>query len=285
MDIRNLKGKEDIDFAVGLTVKEGWNYTPAEFGLMLELDPHGSFVYEDDGDRLGFVTTVTFSRTGVIGHLIVTEKARRRKIGETLVKEAVDYMESKGVDSMMLYATVEGSSLYKKYGFTSRGEVFCAHSLLEKGHIGGVSESCTLITPKDLDEIISIDRDIFGDDRSRVLRIIHRHSQRSAFKLDRGNGIEGYIFARPDHVGHDLGPWALIGGRPGDAEQLFMAALSTIPEGILYTGTFSNNSEAGRIVRLLPEERSWMIPMMVRGKARYGNGVSKAFAVAAFELG
>jgi len=280
-----LESKADIDFAVHLTVEEGWNYTPQEIGLMLELDPKGSFIYEDGKNRLGFVTTVTYSRTGVIGHLIVTEKARRKKIGESLVKEAIDYMEERGAESMMLYATAEGSKLYERHGFTPRDEIFCAHSKLEKGHMGKVSESCTPVSAHDLKEIISIDRELFGDDRGRVLETIYRHSRRSSFKIERGNGIEGYIFARPDHVGHDLGPWACLSGRSEDAEDLFAAALSTVGTGTLYSGSFVKNLEAGRIIRKLPLERSWTIPMMIRGKSRYGSDVKKAFALAAFELG
>ena len=285
MAIRVLESREDIDFAVGLTVEEGWNYTPKEIGLMLELDPEGSFIYEDGRDRLGFVTTVTYSRTGVIGHLIVTGKSRRKRIGDALVTAATEYMEGRGVDSMMLYATAEGSKLYERHGFTSRDEIFCVHSKLEKGHVGRKSTACTPITSKDLDEIISIDRELFGDDRSRVLRILHRHSQKSAFKLEHGDGIDGYIFARPDHVGHNLGPWACLSGKPGDAEDLFMAVLSTIGEGTLYSGTFARNSEAGRIIRTLPIERSWNIPTMIRGKSCYESAADRVFAVAAFELG
>ena len=285
MGIRILESKDDIDFAVGLTVEEGWNYTHKEIGLMLELDPEGSFIYEDGKDRLGFVTTVTYSRTGVMGHLIVTGKARRRKIGDSLVGAAIEYMEGKGVDSMMLYATAEGSKLYQRHGFTPRDEILCIHSKLEKEHMGKKSAACTPITSKDLDEIISIDRGLFGDDRSRVLKLLYRHSLKNAFKIDRGNGTEGYIFARPDHVGHDLGPWACLSAKPGDAEDLFSAALSTIGEGILYSGTFAKNAEAGRIIRTLPVDRTWIVPMMIRGESRYGLGANKAFAVAAFELG
>lgn len=285
MGTRLLESKEDIDFAVELTVKEGWNYTHREIELMLDLDPEGNFVYEDDNELLGFVTTVTYSRTGVIGHLIVSGKARGKRIGDSLMRSAIQYLEGRRVESMMVYATVEGARLYAKHGFTPRDEIFCAHSRLAKGHIGRRSDTCTPVTAIDLDEIISIDRQLFGDDRSRLLKTIHRHSTGSSFKIDRGKGIEGYIFVRPDHVGHDLGPWACVSGRPEDAEDLFLAALSTVGEGILYSGSFIRNKVAGRIIRKLPLERHWNIPMMIRGKGRYESDVSKAFALAAFELG
>jgi len=283
--VRVLHSKEDIDFAVGLTVEEGWNYTPKEIGLMLELDPEGSFIYEEGKDRLGFVTSVTYSRTGVIGHLIVTGKARGRKIGDALVTAAIQYMEGKGVESMMLYATDVGSKLYEKHGFTQRDDVLCVHLKLEKNHNRKKSKACTPISPRDLEEIISIDRELFGDDRRRILEAIYKRSAKSAFKIDRGNGIEGYILARPDHVGHDIGPWACLDDKPADAADLFGTMLSTLDEGILYTGTFAKNKEAERIFKTLPIARSWIIPMMVRGEGRYESAADKVFAVAAFELG
>ena len=86
-------------------------------------------------------------------------------------------------------------------------------------------------------------------------------------------------------MGHDLGPWACLSSRPGDAEDLFSTVLSTVGEGILYSGTFAKNTEARRIIKTLPVDRTWTVPMMIRGESRYGHGANKAFAVAAFELG
>ena len=285
MGIRLLESKEDVDFAVGLTVQEGWNYTPSEIGLMLELDPEGSFIYEDSGVPLGFVTTVTYSRTGVIGHLIVSGKSRGRKIGDSLVTAATQYMHSRGVDSMLLYATDEGSNLYKRHGFTPRSDVLCVHLNLGRGHRSKKSSACMPISSKDLKEIISTDIELFGDDRTRVFEAVRKRSVKSAFKIDRGNGIEGYVFARPDHVGHDIGPWACLGSQPTDAENLFATTLSTLSGGILYTGTFAANKEAERIFKTLPIARSWIISMMIRGEGRYESAADKVFAVAAFELG
>ena len=87
MGIRVLE-RSDLDFATHLTVKEGWNYTSLEIGRMLRLDPNGSFVYEDAAP-LGFVTSVTYGRTGVLGHLIVSSDGRGRGIGNLLTAAAI----------------------------------------------------------------------------------------------------------------------------------------------------------------------------------------------------
>ena len=280
-----ILGEDDLDFAVGLTVEEGWNYTPVEIGRMLELDPEGSFIYEDGGP-LGFITCITYGSTGVLGHLIVSRKARRMKIGDALMKSAVEYMEGRGVNSILLYATVEGAKLYQRYGFTARDEVFCIHSKLVKGFSDRQSESCAVVDKKDLKEISSIDRELFGDDRTRLLETLYEACQSRAFKLERDGRIQGYIFARPDHVGFNLGPWVCLSGEAGDAEDLFSTMLSSLGnEGILYWGVFLRNREAMRFTEMLPKARTWTIPMMIRGKGRYLSDITKVFSLAAFELG
>jgi len=125
-----IKDKDDLEFAVKLTHDEHWFYTHLEIGRMLELDPDGSFVFEDRGKRLGFITTVSYSGTGVIGHLIVAHDARRRKIGETLLKEAVAYLEGRGVETIMLYASGEGQKLYSRHGFSVRQQALVLHTRL-----------------------------------------------------------------------------------------------------------------------------------------------------------
>ncbi len=70
MTIRNLR-EHDLEYAASLTVIEGWHYTVKELGFLLRMDPDGSFIYEQGGEPVGFATTITYGRTGVLGHLVV----------------------------------------------------------------------------------------------------------------------------------------------------------------------------------------------------------------------
>ena len=279
-----IKEKEDLDFAVRLTHDEHWYYTHLEIGRMLELDPEGSFVFEDHGERLGFITTVSYGRTGVIGHLIVTKDARRRKIGERLLKEAVGYLEGKDIDSIMLYSSGDGQKLYSRHGFTVRQQALVLHTRLEKAHIATRNHRCQLIAPKDLPEVIAMDNELFGDDRSRVMKVLYRDYPQGAFKLERDGQLVGFIMGRPDHVGYDLGPWACTSRDPSDAEALFESLLPVLGEGVLYIGTFPKNEHAVRIFTRLPKIFELEVPLMIKGEDRY-LGAERVYAVAAMELG
>lgn len=283
MGIRTLS-KEDIDFAVSLTVEEGWNYTPAEIGLMLELDPEGSFVYEEK-EPLGMATCVTYGKTGVLGHLIVTKKGRGRRIGHSLVDAAVDYMEGKGVESILVFATEEAVKLYQSHGFALRGVTSCMHSRLDSTFHRIPSTDCVLLEKSDLSEVIDIDHRLFGDDRGRLIELLYEESPEGAFKIERDGRIEGFIFGRPDHIGYNLGPWVCLTGDENDAEALFRAAVSTFDDGKIYMGAFTSNLAALKIADLLPPINRWRIPMMTRGKLRYHEDTSKVFGIAAYELG
>jgi N-acetylglutamate synthase-like GNAT family acetyltransferase len=283
MGTRTLR-KEDLDFAVALTHEEGWYYTARELGVMLKMDPEGSFIYEEQ-EPLGFATCVTYGHTGVLGHLIVGKKGRGRKIGESLLRTSVENMTSKGAKSILLYATLEGTRLYQKFGFTIRDEISCRHLNIQSSHLNNSSSSCTPLKRSDLPEVVAIDSAMFGDDREKLIRLLFEEGANHAFKIEQDGRVAGYVLGRPNHVGYDLGPWACLTGNPRDAEGLFWTALSTFGEGTLYMGSFFNNAAALRIIDKLPLIKTWRIPLMIRGEARYTSNMDKLYGIAAFELG
>ena len=284
MGIHVIKDRPDLDYAVKLTHDEHWYYTHLEIGRMLELDPEGSFVFEERGARLGFISTVNYGTTGVIGHLIVSKEARRKKIGEKLLLAAMDHLEGKGVESIMLYASGEGEKLYSRHGFTARQQALVLHTKLEKKHIRKGQGICAPMTSKDLSAVIEMDKELFGDDRSTIVKILFRDYPEGAFKLERDGRLAGFIMGRPDHVGYDLGPWACVSDDPAYAEALFDSLLPVLGSGTLYIGTFSKNERAVRIFTRIPRIFELLVPLMIKGKDRYP-GSDRVYAVAAMELG
>lgn len=283
MGIRRLRRK-DIDFAVSLTVEEGWNYTPAEIGLMLDLDPEGSFIYED-GVPLGIATCVTYGNTGVLGHLIVSKKGRGRRVGHSLLEAAIGYMEGKGARAIVVCATEAAVRLYQAHGFVIREMTSCMHLRLDDSCRREPSPECPMMERADLAEVIDIDRGLFGDDRRKLIERLYDEHPAGAFKLVRDGVIVGFILGRPDHVGNNLGPWMCLTGDAKDAEALFRTALSSLSNGKLYMGSFTSNSSALRIANELPTINGWRVPLMTRGEDRYHTDRSKVFGIAAYELG
>jgi ribosomal protein S18 acetylase RimI-like enzyme len=283
MGIRALT-RDDLVFASSLTVEEGWNYTPRELEIMLKIDPDGSFIYEDE-EPLGFATSVTYSRTGVIGHLIVSKKGRGRRIGDILLEATIEHMADMGARSMILYATHEAVRMYKRHGFEPQEEISCMHLHIDDSHRSRRSPLCMPMRKSDLPEVMAIDQEQFGDDRKDLIEVIYQEGPQHSFKIEKNGRVAGYIMGRHDHDGYDLGPWACTTGDPKDAEALFWTELSTFKDPTIYMGSFVKNRAALRITEGVPRIRSWHIPLMVRGEMRYASDLSSLFGIAAFELG
>jgi len=275
---------EDIDFALALTNAEGWSYTRGELERMLRMDPEGSFVYEDQ-DPLGFITCVTYGHTGVVGHLVVSKEVRGRRIGHSLLKTAVGYMSDRGADSMLLFATDDGVGLYSQYGFVTRREVSCIHVAIGGDRKARTPTTCSLIARKDLPEIIEMDGQIFGDDRTQLIELLYNEFPKNAFKVQRDGRILGFSFGRATPSGFDLGPWVCSSGSQRDAEDLFKATVLSLGDGTVFFGVFPDNPQAVEIANSMRLVRYWRTHLMTRGKERYCAHIDKLFGVAAFELG
>ena len=281
MNIRNLEHK-DIDFALSIINDEGWGYTREELERMLRLDPSGSFVYEADVP-LGIITAVTYGSTGVVGHLVVSRQGRGRKIGQSLLKHALGYFEDAGTDSVLLYATDEGKRLYERFGFKLFNKARCLNAVIPNIRLKG-SSRVALVESSDLEDIIEIDRRLFGDDRARLLRMLYTEFPEHSFKLTDGGSIEGFVFARRTSVGYDIGPWACMTDSEQDAKDLFQTIVSSFNSGTMFMGTFMDNEKALRMARSLETVRAWETSLMIMGKPRYPD-TQHVYGVAAFELG
>jgi ribosomal protein S18 acetylase RimI-like enzyme len=275
---------EDLDFALGLTNAEGWSYTRGELERMLRMDPEGSFVCEDQ-KPLGFITCVTYGHTGVVGHLVVSKDTRGRRFGHSLLKTAVDYMSDRGADSMMLFSTDEGVGLYSQYGFVTRREVSCIHVAVGGDRKVTTPTTCSLIDREDLPEIIEMDSQIFGDDRTQLIDLLYEEFPKNAFKIQRDGRILGFSFGRATPTGFDLGPWVCSSGSQRDAEDLFKATVLSLGDGTVFLGVFSDNPMAVEIANSMRRVRYWRTHLMIRGEERYCAHLDKLFGVAAFELG
>jgi len=281
MPIRNMR-EEDIDPALALINKEGWGYTRVEIERMLLMDPDGSYVFEDR-QLLGVITSVTYGRTGVIGHLVVSEHARGKKIGQALIKRAVEYCESARAESILLYATPEGKPVYGKFGFVAKRPAMVTRAPFSKADYMLENNPCSKMIPRDLESARSMDTLSFGDDRGKLLRLLYTQFPEHSWKIERNGLLVGFVMGRVTPAGFDIGPWECISG-PKDAEILLRTVLKSFGEGIVYLGVLADNSEAVRMANTLSSITRWNTEFMVRGKERYPSPQGM-YGISSFELG
>ena len=275
---------QDLPIALSVINEEGWGYTPPEIERMLRLEPGGSFLYVTK-EPVGAITTVAHGSIGVIGHLVVSRKVRGRGIGKALLSHAIEYLRARGTDSVVVIATDEGLPLYLKHGFKVEREVLCKHFMIDAAHARMPYSRPTPMRKSDIRAVSEIDRELFGEDRTKLMNVLFDECPEACFKLVSGQGLAGFSMGRGTATGFDFGPWVCRPEAFADAEQLLNATLSAAGQGKIYSGLFAENKAAVAIIDKLPLIRMWSTKLMVLGKSKCYRDIDQMFGIAAFELG
>src|SRR2546428_4453627 len=108
----------DLRAADELRRLAGWNQTLEDWRRLLWLEPRGCFVAVQEGGVLGTVTTTTYGQAlAWIGMMLVHAEHQRRGIGTRLMRQALEYLQGRGLKCVKLDATPAGRPLYEKLGF------------------------------------------------------------------------------------------------------------------------------------------------------------------------
>jgi GNAT superfamily N-acetyltransferase len=214
----------DIDEALALSEAEGWNQTAADWRRLVELEPDGCFVVRD-GERLaGTVTTTTYGSTlAWIGMMIVHPDQRRRGIGATLMRTALDYLEERGVTTIKLDATPAGRPLYESLGFVAEVELERWQGIAPiRTAPNRIRSSHDPARP-----LIDLDRAAYGVDRARLIESLVADGAVDPIVATRTNDqITGYALARRGRIATYIGP--IVAENATDAERLLDGALARL---------------------------------------------------------
>jgi len=192
------------DIPAGMRLKEiaGWNQTRGDWERFLSASPHGCFVAETDGEVAGTAATISYEgRFAWIGMVLVDPARRGQGIGTKLLEKSIEYLDGCGIPCIKLDATPEGKPLYEKLGFVSEYEI--KRWQLQQTPAPEVPVVASVVT----EDVLGQDREIFGADRSALLRSIAL--ERPTFVLQtRSQGkLTGYSLGRRGALADHLGPW------------------------------------------------------------------------------
>jgi GNAT superfamily N-acetyltransferase len=203
MEIR-LMTVNDIPDAMRLKDIAGWNQTAADWERFLAASPEGCFVAEREGRVIGTVTTITYEdKLAWLGMVLVDPEHRGKGLGTGLLERAIQHLDSRGVGCMKLDATPLGKPLYEKLGFVSEYQIerwMLKRQINERRALGQVSV--------DLEDMLELDRQVFGADKSRLLRSISETDPGFTLAFKSETGIRGYAFGRRGSLADQMGPWA-----------------------------------------------------------------------------
>jgi ribosomal protein S18 acetylase RimI-like enzyme len=216
---------EDFPFAVQLANTVNWNMTVNDFMFMVKLEPQGCFVQFHDKERVGIATTVSFEEAGWFGNFILKKDARGKGAGTLLLKYAIDYLKSKGAETIGLYAYPQLINFYQRFGFEPEVDF----SVLKgKAAFPSAQEPLREAEKQDFPKILELDRKCFGANRKKLLNSILLDEGNLCYLLTEMDEIIGFVAAKVDGKMAEIGPLICHANRKEAAAMLLNNVLSRL---------------------------------------------------------
>jgi len=216
---------DDIEFAVRITNQIGWNLAKGDFEFMMELEPDGCFILSHESEKIGLATTISYGKVGWFGNLLVKQEHRQKGAGSQLVQHSIEYLKSKNVETVGLYAYLERVPFYQRLGFKRDFEFVV---LKGKGFSSPFKANLREARNQDVQEVIEYDQSCFGSSRRKLLEPIILDPDNICYVSLQGKRICGYAIAKVYRGMAELGPLACQQGRDYVAIDLLKATLSRL---------------------------------------------------------
>jgi len=278
MSIRVFKDA-DIGFAHEMVTAEQWNDRKEDIKRMLDYEQEGCFIAETNDERVGHVFSVGYGKLGWIGLLIVRAEYRRDGVGTMLMKKAIEYLLSRGVETAKLEAVPEITDLYRKMGFVEKCDSLRFVGKSRKT-ISAQDGRIPSMKNKMLADIARLDSQYFGADRSKVVSRLFQKYPEYCFVSRSGSTIDGYVMCRKADAGYKLGPLVCDPTNPRMAKKLLVICMSTLEQDKgVYIGVPAPNKAAIKVLMELGFEQYSKIIRMRRGKETANDDVRGASAI------
>jgi GNAT superfamily N-acetyltransferase len=217
--------REDFPFAVSLANTMDWNMAESDFDFTMGLEPDGCFVLWQGQERVGIATCISYGKIGWFGNLAVKEEHRRKGAGTFLVKHAVDYLRSKGVENVGLYAYQHLVGFYARVGFQPLDQfvVFNGQENITKQQ-AQLKEA----RKRDIPALVELDKRCLGWERQRLIDSILREKRNLCHLHARRGSIVGFVMAKVYDEMAEIGPLVCRGDDAGVAVNMLTTMLNRL---------------------------------------------------------
>jgi len=273
--------RDEIELAIDLAAREGWNPGLHDAHCFAEADPDGFLVAEVDGRPVGCISAVSYAgRFGFVGLYIVVPKWRGRGIGMRLWTSGTQRLAGHLVGLDGVPAQQDN---YRKSGFRLAWQnVRYAGTARHSTNSSGVA---TVVPLADVDfaAVSADDQRVFPAPRERFLRTWIGMPDAAALGCVEDGRLLGWGVIRPCREGHKIGP--LVADTPAVATSLYAALCLRVPEGdAVYLDVPLPNVAAVSLAREHGMRGVFETARMYTGEAPPCE-LGRVFGVTTFELG
>jgi GNAT superfamily N-acetyltransferase len=267
--VRRL-GPPDIPGAMRLKEAAGWNQTEEDWRRILELEPEGCFGIEQDGRLVATATAICYGRElAWIGMVLTDPEFRGQGLAGQLLRQTLDFLDSRSVECVKLDATDMGRGLYRKFGFVDE----CA---VERW-VRAPSPAATADIAGERGFDREIDLRAFGAVR---IRLLMRLAAGESISIPRS----GYAMGRPGSNAAYFGP--CVASSRATARSLVEWFLARHSEAPVYWDLLPQNPEAVALAENFGFQRIRQLVRMARGNScALQQNVREVYAIAGFEFG
>lgn len=271
---------EDIPAGLALCRAAGWNQLAREWELFLHLNPDGCLVATDHNSVVGTVTTIHYQHFfSWIGMVLVDPAYRRQGIGMQLLEKALLVLQNE--QTVKLDATPAGREVYLKLDFVE--EYPLSRMISINTEKKWEESNAKPFDKSDLPAVAAFDKEVFGADRSFLLKWMVEGAPQFAFVIKEKKEVQGYCLGRNGHNYTHIGP--VIAKNTNFAKNVLSAALNRC----------IGHSVVLDISRFDPDWKEWLTSMgfaeqrsfirMYRVSNRFPGIPEKQFALLGPEFG
>ncbi|QJB56316.1 GNAT family N-acetyltransferase [Pseudodesulfovibrio sp. zrk46] len=268
--------RDDVDFAIRLAAKEGWNPGLSDAECFYAADPEGFFIAEQNGEPVATISAVRYGDGyGFVGLYIVIPAERGKGYGMALWDHAMTHLEGRNVG---LDAVTEQEQTYKKSGFST------SYRSTRFQGIGGGSkpEEVVPLSKVDFTQIASYDRQCFPEGRESFLRSWLEAVGVRGFAVMDGDNLSGFGVIRPCASGYKIGP--LFADNGDVAETIYQALMAAVPGEKVFLDVIEPNGAAVKLAKSHDLEEVFVTVRMYT-EDEPATALDKIFGVTSFELG
>ncbi len=271
--------RTEVDIAIELAAKEGWNPGLHDADCYYSADPSGFLIGLFGNEPIATISAIKYGNTfGFIGFYIVKPAYRNRGYGIQIWRAALKHLEGRNIGLDGVFAQQEN---YKKSGFK------LAYRNIRYEGIGGgkhpYNAEIIKLSAIPFETIESYDRPFFPEVRSPFIKSWINQPECTALGIMRGGKLVGYGIVRTCRSGRKIGP--LFADNPELAESLFLALKSGVKtKEPIYLDTPEVNQAAVSLAKRYNMEVVFETARMYTGEIP-DMPLQRLFGVTSFEVG
>lgn len=217
---------DDIHHGMKLSAAEAWNQTENDWRILVDDAENICLLAEADGKVIGTTTAINYeNREAWIGMVLVDKDYRGLGVSKSLLSAIFEKLS--GYPSVKLDATPAGQLVYQKFGFKDEYTIGrMVNPSLSNLPLMEIDADIEPIQLQDMDEIISLDKTVFGTERTKLIRALVQNHPDKAWMLKRKKKVVGFVLGRDGSRFFQIGP--LVASNINDAKYLLAKAMQPL---------------------------------------------------------